>query len=207
MLPGNNHNNQAWSMLRAGDQSAMLLLYDEHYTGLLNYGIKLTGNRELSAECITQVLIDLWDKRKVLPEVTNVRAYLLTCIRRKVMAELKAGRMREQRHQDFEAGREQSEAAYEQFIIAAQSDKVLKQRLGNALKQLSPRQLELLRLRYFEDKDYDEIAAICHITKRTAYNSIHDAIKILRTELYAGGDENQSLYSIPVLVILLLTMQ
>ncbi|NSL90091.1 hypothetical protein ECE50_024865 [Chitinophaga sp. Mgbs1] len=96
MLPGNNHNNQAWSMLRAGDQSAMLLLYDEHYTGLLNYGIKLTGNRELSAECITQVLIDLWDKRKVLPEVTNVRAYLLTCIRRKVMAELKAGRMREQ---------------------------------------------------------------------------------------------------------------
>ncbi|PSL47202.1 RNA polymerase sigma-70 factor (ECF subfamily) [Chitinophaga niastensis] len=197
----------AWLMLRAGDQAAMLLLYDEHYIGLFNYGVKLTGSRERAAECITQVLIELWDKRGSLPEVENVRAYLLTCIRRKLMAEIKADRRRELRHHVFEASREQTEMAYEQLLISAQSDKALKQRLEKALTQLAPRQLELLRLRYFEDKGYDEIATICNITKRTAYNSIHDAIKILRTELQVEGDENSALYSIPLLVLLMLTMQ
>lgn len=195
-----------WRMLLNGQEAAMLALYDAHYIGMFNYGMKLTGNRERASECITQVLLDLWDKRHTLPEVENVRAYLLTCIRHKLMAEVKADRRREQRHHAFEAGREQTEMAYEQLLISAQSDKTLKQRLEKALAKLAPRQLELLRLRYFEDRDYDEIAVICNVTKRTAYNSIHDAIKILRAELSRDGSDDTHLYSIPLLVLVMLTL-
>ncbi|HEY9258282.1 RNA polymerase sigma factor [Chitinophaga sp.] len=205
MLSEGTHMEDAWRMLLNGQQAAMMLLYDAHYIGMFNYGVKLTGNRERASECITQVLLDLWDKRATLPEVDNVRAYLLTCIRHKLMAEMKADRRREKRHHVFEAGREQTEVAYEQLLISAQSDKVLKQRLEKALAKLAPRQLELLRLRYFEDRDYDEIALICNVTKRTVYNSIHDAIKILRAELSADGGDYTYLYSIPLLVLLMLT--
>src|SRR5690348_11413074 len=72
-------NNNAWNLLRKGERQAMLALYREHYVGLMNYGIKLTGNRELSKDCFTQVLLRLWDNRHKLPDVTNARSYLLSC--------------------------------------------------------------------------------------------------------------------------------
>jgi hypothetical protein len=39
-------------------------------------------------------------------------------------------------------------------------------------------------MKFFEDVDYDEIARLCNISRRTAYNIIHDSLKILRAELY-----------------------
>jgi DNA-directed RNA polymerase specialized sigma24 family protein len=38
----------------------------------------------------------------------------------------------------------------------------------------------LLRLKFFEDLDYEEIACQCGITKRTAYNIIHSALRTLK---------------------------
>ena len=71
-----------WTQLQNGQQHALLELYNQHYVGLMNYGMKLTGQRELTSECITQILLRLWDSRARLPVVENVRSYLLTCLRR-----------------------------------------------------------------------------------------------------------------------------
>ena len=55
--------------------------------------------------------------------------------------------------------------------------------LSIALKALSPKQIELIRLKFFENLSYKEIADISSQSIKTSYNTIYDAIKILRLKL------------------------
>ena len=181
MLAKASHS-EIWAQLQSGNQQALLALYDRHYIGLLNYGTKLTGNRELTKDCITQILLRLWDIRQKLPPVENVRSYLLTCLRRELVGELKGEHARVHRNLIVQKTLSESELPYEEYLIQAQSNKVLREKLVKAFEKLTEREKELLRLRFFEDLDYDAIAAQCSITKRTAYNIIHTAIKTLKTD-------------------------
>lgn len=182
-------HNEIWARLRAGDREALLGLYNYHYVGLFNYGLKLTGNRDLTKDCITHILLRLWDKRHQLSAVENPRSYLLTCLRHELFAEKKAERTRAVGSQGLQRISDASEPSYEEYIIQLQTNKVLSEKLTKALNRLSKRERELLRLKFFEDLDYDEIASRCGIAKRTAYNIIHSALKMLKS-LFATSPNN-----------------
>lgn len=175
-------HTEIWTTLQNGDQHALLSLYNAHYTGLMNYGIKLTSNRELTHDCITQILLHLWEKRNKLPKVENVRSYLLTCLRHEIFAALKKENLRQSRKQQLIDPFLSAELSYEEYLVQIQTNKSIKEKLLSALAKLTDREKELLKLRFFEDLDYDEIAIKCGITKRTAYNILHTAIKTLKTE-------------------------
>lgn len=181
MLAKASHN-EIWALLQSGNHQALLSLYNSHYLGLMNYGVKLTGNRELTYDCITQLLLRLWDTREKLPPVENVRSYLLTCLRRELMATLKLESTRQTRNRNIQRSMDDAEQSYEECIIQLQTSKALQEKLTRALDKLTEREKELLKLKFFDDLDYDEIAATCGITKRTAYNIIHTAIKTLKGE-------------------------
>ncbi|MNL43391.1 RNA polymerase sigma factor [compost metagenome] len=73
------------------------------------------------------------------------------------------------------------------------------------MEVLTEREKELIRLKFFDDLDYDEIAVKCGITKRTAYNITHDALKKLRESLKGkNGEDYYSLFSIVILLSLYL---
>lgn len=191
-------NSDAWNALRKGDRQAMLALYREHYVGLMNFGIRLTGNRDLSSDCFTQVLLRLWDNRAALPEVGNIRSYLLTCMKHELLKELQseknaAGRLVQQQS-------EHVEPSYEEHLVAIQTDDELRCRLAKVLEQLTEREKELLRLRYFEDRSYDEIAEQCGITKRTAYNIVFAALRTLKAGMMLK-DKGRTLI-VPLIIIL-----
>jgi RNA polymerase sigma factor (sigma-70 family) len=193
-------HKEIWAQLRNGNQDALLALYNKYYTGLINYGLKLTGNRVLTNDCITQILLRLWDKRNDLPVVENPRSYLLTCLRNELFAELRSVNSRVIRAKGFQSASEQEEPSYEEYLIQLQTNDALKARLTIALKGLSPREKQLLELKFFEDLTYDEIASRCRITKRTAYNIIHTALKILKDDFV--GKYSTDRLSYPVLLTL-----
>lgn len=182
-MPSNENHTEIWLKLKTSDQEALLALYNAHYVGLMNYGCKLTGDRTLTNDCITQVLLRLWDKRDKLPEVQNVRSYLLTCLRHELLAELRSVSIRAAKYKllaDEQSGTEQS---WEEYIIGLQTNAAFMEKLARAMHKLTEREKELLQLKFFDDLDYDEIAARCSITKRTAYNIIHAAVRTLKAEL------------------------
>ncbi|MBL7700584.1 MAG: sigma-70 family RNA polymerase sigma factor [Chitinophagaceae bacterium] len=191
-------NNDTWNLLRRGDRQALLALYREHYTGLVNFGIKLTGSRELSKDCFSQVLLRLWDRRASLPEVSNTRSYLLTCMKHEIMKELQSQK-NNTGHQQLETGNH-TEPSYEDYIVGIQANDELRCRLRKMLQKLTEREKELLKLRFFENRSYDEIAEQCDIAKRTAYNIIFGALKTLKKEMM--GKETGSKAIVPLIIIL-----
>jgi RNA polymerase sigma factor (sigma-70 family) len=55
-----------------------------------------------------------------------------------------------------------------------------KRKVMRMLNQLSKRQQEVLFLRYFEELNCDQIAAVMNIGKQAVYNLIHHALEELK---------------------------
>ncbi len=193
-----------WLKFKSGDENAFLQLYRTHYLGLINYGIKLTRERALANECLTSMLMQLWDTRSKLPEVTNTRAYLLTCLKRTVFNYYKAENTRKVK-ESMAISLAEEGLTHADYFEAIQSNSILKSKLLSAMNVLTEREKELVKLKFFDDLDYDEIALKCDITKRTAYNIIHDALKKLRENLKdENGEDYYSLLSLTILLTIYL---
>lgn len=191
-----------WDDFICGNEDAMLNLYQQHYVGLINYGIKISGSRSLANECVTQMLIDLWDQKERLPTVHNIRAYLLTCLRRTIYRHYKNEKLRNVKESTLSLDYS-DELSVEDYMSRIQKNSILKTTLVKAMEKLSPRQRELLHMKFFLDLDYDEIAERCNITKRTAYNIVNDGLKALRNELKSGFPDKNQLFVLEFIALML----
>ncbi|MGE8423914.1 MAG: RNA polymerase sigma factor, partial [Sphingobacterium siyangense] len=75
------------------------------------------------------------------------------------------------------------EMPYEEFVIKVQTNEIIQIRLKEALDKLSFRQKQLVNLKFFEGYSYEKIAETTQMSVKTAYNTLYDALKILREEL------------------------
>ncbi len=193
-----------WDKFIGGDNTALVELYNQHYVSLINYGRIIIGDRDLVRDCFMDMLIDFWNKRRDLPKVENVRSYLMTSFRRVILHQVDANKRRLAKDHASIEHEIISQESYEEYLVQIQSNDAIKYKIARALNLLTDRQAELIRLRFFEDLDYEEISERCNITKRTAYNIIYDAIKLLKQELanQKGGDADLSL----IVMLLLLSL-
>jgi RNA polymerase sigma factor (sigma-70 family) len=173
-------NRYYWQKMREGDRDAFFSLYNNTYFHLVRFGLKITANDELVKDCVTQLFFQLWGRHTTLTGVTNVRAYLFTALRRMMLDQLTYHSKMDAAIARFAEKEDPSELSYEEIIIGVQRDEELKKKLYHALEQLTPRQKELIGLVFFEGLTYEEVAARTDQSIKTAYNTIYNAIKLLR---------------------------
>lgn len=176
-------NIQYWEQMRRGDKQALFELYNNTYFHLVRFGLKITANDELVKDCVTQLFFQLWDKHARLNAVTYVRAYLFTSLRRMLLDKLDHHSKTDAAISRLSTKEEHEELSYEEIIIRVQHDEELRQKLYKAMEQLTPRQKELIRLMFFEGLNYEQVAAQTSQSIKTAYNTIYNAIQVLRKML------------------------
>ena len=169
-----------WEQLRKGDKQALFELYNQTYFHLVRFGLKITANDELVKDCVTQLFFQLWDKHTRLNAVTHVRSYLFTSLRRMLLDKLDRHSKTDAAINSLSAKEEHEELPYEEIIIRVQHDEELRQKLYRAMEQLTPKQKELIRLMFFEGLNYEQVAAQTSQSIKTAYNTIYNAIQVLR---------------------------
>ena len=176
-------NRLYWEQVRHGDKEALFALHNNTYFHLIRFGLKCCADDELVKDCVNQLFLNLWDKRARLPAVEQVRSYLFTSLRHYLHDQQTYTARTDAAAQHMASEGEWSELSYEEIIIRVQHDEELKRKLHLALQQLTPRQTELIRLKFFEGLSYEQIAAQTEQTIKTAYNTVYDAIKVLRKML------------------------
>ncbi|WP_432712903.1 RNA polymerase sigma factor [Pedobacter sp.] len=175
-----NNNRDHWEQMRLGDKQALFELYNNMYFHLIRFGLQINADDELVKDCVNQVFLNLWDKRARLPKVENVNAYVMTALKRCMLDQLSyLNKTNTALNQMFAEDRS-NELSYEEILINVQHDDELKKKLSSAIQQLTPRQMELIQLKFFEGLSYEQIADRTSQTVKTAYNTIYDAIKSLR---------------------------
>ncbi|QJB32056.1 sigma-70 family RNA polymerase sigma factor [Chitinophaga oryzae] len=171
-------NTLLWEEVRQNNQEALVALYEKMYLSLVNYGIRSCGDAELAKDAINDVFLEIWDKRHQLTTVRNVKSYLFTYLRRKIFAGIRQSQQTGAAVDAF-ATAAPYELSYEARIVAVQTTEELRRKVRRAIAQLTPRQQQLVELRYFDGLPMEEVARRTGITTKTAYNTLGSALKIL----------------------------
>ena len=175
--------------MKNGNREAYAQIYQLYFTNLYEYGLRLASEKDLVMDSIHDLFVKIWTKRNDLGVVENLKAYLLVSLRRILNNKLQSGKKtRSVNPEDdlFFELRFSTESQY--FKKLEETDR--RQRLLQAMDQLSPRQKEMIYLRYFEELGYDEIASVMDITIKGAYKlsarsleSLRDMLSISKTAI------------------------
>jgi RNA polymerase sigma factor (sigma-70 family) len=172
--------------LRNNDEAALNYLFTTYYNRLFRAGLKYGATSDVVEEAIQAVFIDVWQYRQTLGEIVSFEAYLKGALRKRLSKiALSVGTSgRFQTSPTFsESALLLSVEAYENVLILQETNALKRQELIKALEQLTPRQKELIVLRYFEEMSYSEITERTQLQTDSIYKTIHEALKRLRSIL------------------------
>jgi RNA polymerase sigma factor (sigma-70 family) len=162
----------------AGDRNALEFLYRQYVQLLYDYGLKISKDPALTEDAIQNLFIDIWEKRDKLNQTTNVRAYLLLSMRRRLIRSLS----KQQKNTPFD-NQEQHfflEADPESDWISRESTDERMIRLQTALQQLNAQQKEILFLKYHRGLKSQEIAEILEIRDQSVRNALYRTLQKLK---------------------------
>jgi len=157
-------------------------MYKAYYQFLFSYGFKACANREMTKDWIHEIFLELWNRHEQLPVVEHVGFYLRTWLKRKILRDLPkeqaAAAKAMEAGQSFSAGH-----SYEDLLVQLQTSRGVKQQVEKAMEQLSSRQLEVVRMRFFDEMSYEQIANATRVSPRTVYNQAYESLTTLRRHL------------------------
>lgn len=181
-----NDDSALWRSFKEGDKDSFQAIYFQHFAHLYEYGMRLVVNRDLVKDCIHDLFVKLWNNKSNLGDVTAIRAYLLVSLRTIVYNKLQQSN-RVVMTEVNDNGPFEMVFSVETEYIKEETRSAQAQQLVEALSQLTPRQKEVIYLRYFEELDYEEVANIMNITVKATYKLTARGLETLRQILNVSG--------------------
>jgi RNA polymerase sigma factor (sigma-70 family) len=173
-----------WNDFLAGNKQVFERIFLAHYDDLFRYGMRLTGDEEVVKDCIQNLFQRLWQRRKALAAIQEIKPYLFAALRHHITDELRAQKRRSALQSGYPSEVEMTvQHSPEDFLIAQQLTSEQQSLLLGALSQLSNRHREALHLKFFDGFAYDRIAEIMSLNQQSVRNLVHQAIKRMRQVL------------------------
>lgn len=167
-----------WEAYRKADERAFAELFQRHYRNLLHYGLKFTPDQQQAEDCIQELMIKLWTKRYVVNATESVRYYLLKSYRHLLFRKLRQTRIYS--GQTEETDQAEEGFSVEEGMIRSESVELLQNKVKALLSILTPRQREILYLRFYQNLTPPEIAVLLNINAQSVCNIIQRAFNKIR---------------------------
>ena len=135
------------------------------------YGKGITSDEALVEDVIQELFLDLWEKRTSTNAILNFDTYLYVSFRNNLIRRIKKqGKIRD--------------IILEQTNITADNSppniEEKEAKVNQLINQLPPRQREVLFLRYYKNKSYQEISQLLGINYQVARNFAYRALQTLK---------------------------
>ena len=166
--------------LQQSDVQALAALMKKYYTDLYSYGMRFTRDEGQVKDCIQEVFISLWQRRENTASILSLKYYLLRAVKNKVLKSL-----HKQAHKTESLDWQDSydffqEFSVERLIIEKQVSEEKAAALRRTLLQLSPRQHEVIYLKFYQHLDHGQIADLMNISRQSVYNLLNETLQKLR---------------------------
>ena len=176
-----SEDTMLWHNLKLGDEKSFSILFERYYEQLVRYGSSFTTHSEKVQDCIQDVFTDIWLYKHSLNETNNVKAYLLSSVRKRI------ARLQERDHIFNKLSKKEPidflfDFSIEHHLIDEETtaDKVFQ--LNKLINLLPSRQKEALYLRYNQGLTVDQISELLEVNYQSANNLLHRALINLRKE-------------------------
>jgi RNA polymerase sigma factor (sigma-70 family) len=173
-----------WSEFKSSNRKALDYIFEKYVRLLYVYGGKISKDEGLVEDCIQDLFVELWNKRKILGDTDNIKFYLFKSLRRKIVRRLEADqRMLGEQLKENNIDKD-VEFPIEFNIIEEQIRNERQIMMKKALASLSERQREAIYLKFYEKLAYQQIAGVMDIDLKSTYNIIGKAIDSLRKAVH-----------------------
>ncbi len=184
-----------WQALRSDDEAALNHLFSDYYNQLFKTGLKLGATAYHIEDAIQLIFIDLWKYRHSLSPIDSFEAYLKCSLKKRLARQAQNQPLGANNDSKSYATMPNTEGvddsfekellvdSYEEIMILQELDSEKKAQIKGALESLTPRQKEIVLLKYFEELSYNEIAERTALQTDSVYKIVHEALKKLREVL------------------------
>jgi RNA polymerase sigma-70 factor (ECF subfamily) len=173
------------------DERAFEQLFLHFYPRLLSFALTYLKNRDWAEEVVEDVLIHLWEHRKVLPAIKNLTYYLYVATKNGALNCLKKNR----RHASIDLDEAQSSAMQfhrhpENILI---SEEIIRD-IEKAISALPGKCQLIFRLVKEEGLKYREVADLLSLSVKTVEAQMSIALRRIQETLpqYLSGQNRQS---------------
>lgn len=170
------NDSEIWERFKAGDQSALSHIYTEYFDSLMLYGLKFIKEPTCVKDCIQDVFFQLIKAGNKLGTTGNIRFYLFKALKNVLIKEMEKGKKEGLVILNFDVPFSLEEEWNEKENVTEKEKALLK-----ALNQLSPRQKEIIYLRFECGMDYDHICDIMHLKYDSARKLVLRTIQNLKS--------------------------
>lgn len=174
-----NESKKLWEDFQSGDMYALANLMQCYYADLVNWGLRLHNEREFVKDCIQDMFEKLWMMRKTINSVENVRPYLMTILKTRILRELTNKHVTHQSDLNEEYTFS-VEFASDLRLIDEENEVFVIRKLEMVLNHLSSRQKELIYLKFYQNLSFEEIGEIMNLSRQSVYNLHQKSLYNLR---------------------------
>jgi RNA polymerase sigma factor (sigma-70 family) len=183
----NRHFNEPaiadwWLSFRNGNTEAFAALYKWFYPRMYAYGLKLISDNEQVQDIIQDLFMKLYTKPSLVGDAETLSSFLFAWFRNACInyANNHLRRVDIETVSDFELSFDLADN-----MMETQEEEQVHRRVKTIINSLTPRQREIIYLRFMQQLDYKEISRIMHHSSQAAtYNLIHRALEQIRKKIW-----------------------
>ncbi len=169
-----------WIQFLKGSEKALADIFLQHHDDLIRYGLKLTKSTPMMEDCIQDLFFKLWKNRANLQVVRIVKPYLFRSLRNHLVDSLELQKQRITQDLDEETVYHFDLTYHAKDFFSEDSDDENLDRVIDALNLLTPRQREVVYLRFFENLDFEAIAKVMEMNVQSVRNVLHRGLLTMR---------------------------
>jgi RNA polymerase sigma factor (sigma-70 family) len=157
-----------WKQFIKGNMASFREIYETNYQHLHTFGLKYLTSDEVE-DCIQNLFLYILQHRKSIKYVKNVEAYLFISLRNQI---IKINKSKKIIFQQVDVNiRSEQNVSHKESVLTE---------LRVFLEKLSPRENEIIHLKYYQNFKNMEIAESLGLEYQTVRNTLSNAIKKLK---------------------------
>jgi RNA polymerase sigma-70 factor (ECF subfamily) len=165
--------------IRKDSDAALTQLYERYWEPVFLYVARVLQDGDQARDVVQETFIALWQKRKDLPEIGSLQAYLIGIARYKALRCINLSLSEERYRNSLLQFFNDHERSPEAGLMATEMERLLDAHID----RLPERMREVFVLSRREQLSYAEIAERLQISDKTVKKQIHNALKHLRSVL------------------------
>lgn len=169
-----------WTSFIKGDSDAFSELYRSFYKSLYSYGLSFKMSEEQVRDIIQDLFVKLYARPELVKDPSTLRPFLFTSMRNACLNSIKM----EQRLASLDTieGFEINYSINNNNIEDKEELERIKTLVKNILDQLTPRQKEIIYLRFLHQMEYEEISKVMDMSEQAARNLVYRAMDKMRKD-------------------------
>lgn len=171
---------ELWTSFVDGNDDAFSELYRKTYKNLYAYGLTFGIYEEQVRDIIQDLFVKLYTKPDIIKETGTLIAFLFRAMRNSCITELK-NQQKLSALDDVEAF-ELNYSLHENLIESKEQEEYIHAVIHKILSQITPRQKEIIYLRFLHQLEYAEISQIMNMSEQAARNLLHRAMDKIRKD-------------------------